>query len=138
MILLDEDLEKYLGPTYKNDIGKMRDRNQIYSDLNSIRNKYCSNKYGDIDKYVLEAEAVHKKTQEFIESINKNEIEEVKKFLGEQNLGAEAVKDSKTICLMDATSSMGKLLNQAKNTVGIMFTRAQTILKEYNIPPNCF
>ncbi len=38
MILLDEDLEKFLGPTYREDIVKMRESNNIYDSLNEKRN----------------------------------------------------------------------------------------------------
>jgi hypothetical protein len=62
----------------------------------------------------------------------------VKKFLGERNVGAACHNYSKTICCMDATGSMAALLTQAKNTVGTMFDRASTILKEAGIPADSF
>ena len=62
----------------------------------------------------------------------------VKKFLGERNKGANGNVSSRTICLMDATGSMGGLLNQAKNTVGEMFERATSILFDYKIPTDSF
>ncbi len=63
MILLDEDLEKYLGPTYREDIQKLRDSNQIYSGINVRRNEFFKKKYSDINEHVAEAEAVHKIAQ---------------------------------------------------------------------------
>ena len=35
----------------------------------------------------------------------------------------------KTLVMMDATGSMGSLINKAKNTVSIMFKRIQAILE---------
>lgn len=56
--------------------------------------------------------------------MNKQNLEMVRKFLSFYNKGAQGEKYSRTICLMDATASMGHLLNQTKNTVDKMFTRA--------------
>ena len=45
---------------------------------------------------------------------------------------------SRTIVLMDATGSMGGLLEEAKATVTTMFQQAVEILKEHNIAADCF
>jgi hypothetical protein len=47
-------------------------------------------------------------------------------------------KTDLTFILMDETGSMAGLFTQAKNTVGTIFERAQKILKDYKIDPNCF
>ena len=71
--------------------------------------------------------------------MNENQKDEIIKFLGDRNIGASiGLNTSRTICLMDATGSMGNLLNQAKNTVGTMFERASIILTESGIQADSF
>ena len=45
---------------------------------------------------------------------------------------------SRTIVLMDATASMGNLLEKAKTTVHTMFQQAVEILKQQNVDEDCF
>ena len=47
----------------------------------------------------------------FIENLNNNNINEIKKFLGETNKGAESQICSSTMILMDATGSLSTFLN---------------------------
>jgi len=138
MVLLDSELEKYLGVTYREKIDEMRKNKNTYDTLNEERNKLFEMKFVDINESVRAAKSEHLNGQKFIENLNKNEIEWIKNFLSERNIGANGLNDSRTICLMDATGSMGHLLNQAKNTVGTMFERATIILKDHGIPTDSF
>ena len=138
MVLMDSELEKYLGVTYREKIDEMRKNKNTYDTLNEERNKLFEMKFVNINESVRAAKAEHLNGQKFIENLNKNEIEWIKNFLSERNIGANGLNDSRTICLMDATGSMGNLLTQAKNTVGIMFERATVILKDHGIPTNSF
>ncbi len=138
MILLDSELEKYLGVKYRDRILEMRKNKNTYDVLNEERNKIFDIKYSSINNSVKEAKNEHNFGQNFIQNLNKHEIIAVRCFLGERNVGATGLNDSRTICLMDATGSMGNLLNQAKNTVGTMFERASLILNENSIPADSY
>ena len=60
MILLDEDLGKYLGSTYIEIIKKMRENSMLYEGLNQKRGELFKKTYSDINEYVEKAEKVHK------------------------------------------------------------------------------
>lgn len=138
MVLLDSSLEKFLGVSYIKDINEMRANKKTYETLNLKRINMFDLKYKSLNNANQEAKSEHDNGQLFIEWLKNNKLAEIKRFLGERNIGANIMNDSKTLCLMDATGSMGHLINQAKNTVAIMFDRAFTILKENGIPPNSF
>jgi len=59
-------------------------------------------------------------------------------YFVQQNKGATERRKSRTLCLMDATGSMSHLLQNAKNTVSIMFERAAAVLKEAKLPDDAF
>ena len=44
MVLLDQDLEKFIGPKYLEELKDMQDNNNLYSRLNDKRNLYFDNK----------------------------------------------------------------------------------------------
>ncbi len=138
MVLLNTDLEKYLGVDYLKVIEDIRKTKTTYNILNEKRNNSFNNKYASISKSVDEAKKEHGFGQQFIQFLNHKNIDSVKKFLGERNAGANSLADSRTMVIMDATGSMGHLLNQAKNTVVTMFERASIILKDHRIPSDSF
>jgi hypothetical protein len=45
---------------------------------------------------------------------------------------------SRTVCLMDATGSMGNLLESGKKTISLVFQRAKQVLTESGANPDCF
>jgi len=51
----------------------------------------------------------------FVEKLIKVDKEYLKKYLLSKNKGVEEIRVYKTICLMDATGSMGGLLESTKN-----------------------
>ena len=138
LVLLEDDLEKYLGTGYHEEIEQMRSKNNTYEMLNLKRNEFFEQKYVNINESVAESKKEHKFGQQFVQAIKNNELTYIKAFLGERNVGATGFTDSRTICLMDATGSMGHLLNQAKTTVGTMFERASQILTDYGYPTDSF
>jgi len=54
------------------------------------------------------------------------------------NKGKEEDTLSKIVILMDATGSMGNVIERTKQTVVEMFIRAHEILKQNKIPEDCF
>ena len=138
MILLNSNLEKYLGVEYLKEIEDMRNNKNTYKNLNIKRIDSFDKTYASIGKSVIEAKVEHDSGKKFIQFLNNKEIDSVKTFLRERNVGANSLADSRTMCLMDATGSMGHLLNQAKITVVTMFERASLILKEHGIPSDSF
>jgi len=44
MVLLNEDLEKYIGSNYLEELKEMQHNNNLYAKLNDKRNKYIHNK----------------------------------------------------------------------------------------------
>ena len=44
MVLLNQDLEKFIGPKYLEELKDMQDNNNLYSRLNEKRNLYLDNK----------------------------------------------------------------------------------------------
>ncbi|XP_065682287.1 uncharacterized protein LOC124816231 [Hydra vulgaris] len=139
MVLRDSDLEKYLGVDYLNIIYKLRNEKVFYDTLNSKRNQLYDSTYLNISVLVKEAKKEHLLEENFVKNLNNNKIDEIKAFLGERNIGStNTVITSRTICLIDATGSMGDLLNKAKVTVGTMFERAAAILNENSIAADSF
>ena len=138
MILLNSDLEKYLGVYYLIQIADMKKNRTTYEVLNKKRNELFNKKYASMNDSVKEAKEEHELGRKFIKYLNEKNVESIKKFLGERNKGVTVIGESRTICLMDATGSMGRLLNQAKNTVATMFERASAILTDNGIPPDSF
>ena len=138
LVLLDSDLEKYLGTDYLKQIEDMRKIKKTYEVLDQKRRESFNVKYAGINKCIQKAKEEHIMAQKFIEHINTKKIDLVKYFLKDRNTGASCINHSRTICLMDATGSMGNLLNQVKNTVVTMFERASIILNDHAFPPDSF
>lgn len=71
----------------------------------------------------------------------KEELKEVEKLLKEVNLGRlieSEMRQSKTLILVDATGSMSNMLSKTKNTINVMFDRAQQVLIQNGFDPNLF
>ncbi|CAF1389902.1 unnamed protein product [Rotaria sordida] len=157
MILLDHDLEKFhieksdvqdvrdgkpipARMLYKvtNAVGLTEKYDSVYDLLNAKRITFFQTQYEANRKYVEEAKKRHTAGQEFLLSLKSGDIDSIRKFLIEENKGAESTSSSRTVCLMDATHSMSHLLQKSKNTVGIMFECASAILKDNNISSDSF
>jgi hypothetical protein len=141
MVLLDEDLQKYLNVTYKKDVEAMRAHKNTYATLNDKRNLVYELKYASLGESVDELRRDHLSSLKFLEHLStpgsNYHVDEVKKFLSQQNVGSRAWRQdmvkSRIICLMDATGSMGHLLELVKLKVNEMFARAFTILRQYEM-----
>ncbi|CAF1137415.1 unnamed protein product, partial [Didymodactylos carnosus] len=154
MVLLDRDLEKFhIEKENIEDVKKGKGiltriagalhltekrYDTVYALLHDKRNCLFKTQYEANTKYVEQAKERHQAAQNFLSSLNSGEIDSVKKFLGEENKGAEGNWKSRTVCLMDATGSMVHLLYNCKHTVGTMFERASEILIDHGISSDSF
>jgi hypothetical protein len=143
MVLLDEDLQKYLNVTYKEDIEEMRKNKNTYDTLNTKRNLFYEQKYASLSENIDELKRDHIQSKQFIQHLldAENHMDAIKKFLSQQNVGStwsSGIVKSRTICLMDATGSMNHLLELVKLKVNEMFTRASTILRQYDMNGEAF
>ena len=145
MILLDKHLEKFL--IRRNEIDAVKDK--VYSSLLKPRRiEFFQSQYETNKKFVVESQRRHKRSMEFLELMTSNEKssngnskeQKIFDFFIEQNKGPDMPKlsVSKTVCVMDATGSMNRLLQKCKANVNKMFERITQILKESNLETNCF
>ena len=137
MVLLDDALEKF---TIKpEEIKTARSRAALYPLLNNKRNTYFAQKYAGRQSFVDKARIEHQHAEQFVGWLHGGvNLEKIKNYLKGKNRTAMGSHWTKTICLMDATYSMGQLLEKSKNTVGTMFERAHAVLKVNGIETNCF
>jgi hypothetical protein len=135
MILSLKDLEKYLITSKNNE--EHVDENK-YKYLNEKRNTFFNLQYAENTKYVKTFKDKHNLTTQFIQNIFKGEMDLVKNFILKENEGGETKASSKTLILMDATSSMDLLLEQTKKTLETMFQRVSDVLKEANFSSDSF
>ena len=135
MILSLRDLEKYL--IRPEDLAKHND--DMYNFLNEKRNTYFNLQYAENTKYVEQIKNKHNLTSEFIENIYKNEMNSVKSFILNENIGLDELQcENKTLFLIDATTSMNLLISHTKQTLETMFQRVSYILKENNFSYKSF
>ena len=157
MILLDQSLEKFLISLEDIEnvkIGKplhirVWDRVKslgtsrtltIYEMLCKKRDYTFQTNYEENKKYIESARQKHKDGKQFLANLIAGNKNEVRTFLVTENKGPESEtnRPSRTICLMDATGSMGHLLNKAKNAVDNMFERYTQVLKDKNFNAHTF
>ncbi|CAF5077872.1 unnamed protein product, partial [Rotaria sp. Silwood1] len=133
MVLLNKDLEWILGSAWNEELKKI-EVSHLYKVLNQARSKLYESKCGAKGLGIEQCKREHTKSKEFLRSLLEGEMKMIKTFLHEQNRGANLIPDcSRTVLLMDATSSMSSLLSAAKDTVCTMFERASAILEALKI-----
>ncbi|CAF3939411.1 unnamed protein product [Rotaria sp. Silwood1] len=138
MVLLNKDLEWILGSAWNEELKKI-EVSHLYKVLNQARSKLYESKCGAKGLGIEQCKREHTKSKEFLRSLLEGEMKMIKTFLHEQNRGANLIPDcSRTVLLMDATSSMSSLLSAAKDTVCTMFERASAILEALKIPSDSF
>ncbi|CAF0944002.1 unnamed protein product [Brachionus calyciflorus] len=139
LVLMDEDLEKFFGTSYKVDLENMLQNSLVYKSLNEQRNRCFDKQTESIQKAIQNVQSDHKISENFLDELFKENLDYVKNFLIEKNKGSVLeIKRSKTICLMDATGSMGHLLDQVKNTICVMFDRTIRVLEQNDLPIDSF
>ena len=134
MVLSEKALEKYLIQPEN----ILNNAHNQYDYLNKKRNTFFKLQYAENTKYVETIKEKHKLATQFIDSINKEDIESIKAFLLGENKGIETEAESKTLILMDATGSMFHLLDKTKKTLEVMFKRVCEVLEENMISSNSF
>ncbi|CAM9117607.1 unnamed protein product, partial [Ectocarpus fasciculatus] len=134
-VLLDSDLAKYQIDEHV--IAKMRADGVYYAELDRYRGEYFAKQYPDDMKYVDDIRADHLDSMKFVGClIDKANNDFIRNYLLKRNIfvGVEDGNDSsRTMVLMDGTSSMTSLIDKAKNKVNVMFARANDILTELGL-----
>lgn len=137
MVLCEEELEMFgLRP---NDVQRMQRTHSLYSTIHERRTALFERRFPESLDYMGLIKTDHDKAQSFIENLQENQSIAVKSFLVEHNSipFSEMIK-SRTICLMDATGSMGDLLTKCKATVAKMFERAHRVLGDAGLEEGLF
>ncbi|CAF3125798.1 unnamed protein product [Rotaria sp. Silwood2] len=110
----------------------------IYEFLYERRNNLLKIKYDINKEYIYYAKEKHYIAKKFLSNLISGNIDFVKDFLFHENKGVEGSYISRTICLIDASSSMYCLLHKCKKTVDIMLERISEILKCFNLTSDLF
>jgi len=106
--------------------------------ISDCRNHAHDARYKEETAHIAELRAEHGLALQFLEKLRAGDSEHVRKFLVLHNTGPSMDVQSRTICLMDATGSMSKLLFKAKNTVKIVYARLCDLLAAGNYSPGVF
>ena len=137
MVLLLSELEKF--GILEKQVKEMISTEKIYDTLHERRVDFFDAKFPESIRYVDEIKSDHQKAQSFVRHLIDGQLSNVKEYLVSQNMSPYCEEVcSRTICLMDATGSMSKLLQLSKNTVQTMFKRAYAVLEKENVPPGSF
>ena len=110
----------------------------MYSYLDKKRNEFFSKQYNENTKYIDSIKEKHIKSSKFLEDIFKQNLNEVRDFLIQENKGVQIESNSKTLILMDATASMYYLLEKTKKVLVTMFERVSEVLDENGLSENSF
>ncbi|UJR19037.1 hypothetical protein I4U23_022168 [Adineta vaga] len=134
MILLDKNLEQFLGSNWKNELHSISPSSH-YETINRARNvlyeNKCSAKHLSVEQY----KHGHRASKQFLNSLYKGNMEDIKKFLTKQNLGQCIVANpSRTIVLIAATLSLSPLLSFMKDIIHTLFDHVSDILAEKRLP----
>ncbi|EAR88867.2 helicase carboxy-terminal domain protein (macronuclear) [Tetrahymena thermophila SB210] len=140
-VLLDQDLQKIIGPGYEKALNDMRDSDNFYQKLNEYRKKREDQEYDNKNKFIEKIKKDHYEGQKFVSAMLDQNEAFIKVFLANKNKGTNDIPNViRILCLIDGTASMGPLLNKAKTTVSEIFERSCLIIKntKINIPEDCF
>ena len=128
MVLVLEELEKF-GIREK-ELRVMKNTGSYYSTLNAKRCQHFERQYPESLRFMGCIKEAHDASVTFLNDILRKRTRSIHAFLLKNNkapiLDAGRVR---TLCLLDATGSMGSLLLKAKNTVQEMFRRLEKVLE---------
>jgi hypothetical protein len=133
MILKRESLDKYL--VKDDELNNAIATKTLIEYLNAKREEYYDLHNGTVANRVKESGEAHHESMKFIDSLLKNNSNDIVNFLLKQNRGGGVVLNG-TMILMDATGSMSHLLNGAKAMVATMFKRTFDLLADHKLPPS--
>eukprot|EP00035_Acanthoeca_spectabilis_P015561 m.311601 g.311601 ORF g.311601 m.311601 type:complete len:3639 (+) comp16386_c0_seq3:125-11041(+) len=111
---------------------------QKFQYISECRNRTFDVKYAEETSHIDELKDENTQAFKFVEHLRKRDAKYVREFLEARNVGAGSDVKSRTICLMDATGSMWNLLQKAKNTVSIVYSRLFDLLTEHGYPAGVF
>ena len=140
LILLDSELES-IQITAKM-IVEFEAKSERYTVIDKMRKQAFNASYSIAMSYVDSIKQNHEESQDFLQALYRSDINVVREFINKRNnsgissanCSAGDCSVSRTICLMDATGSMGGLLAQVKMTVQTMFERAHAVLEDAGYP----
>ncbi|CAL6013558.1 Helicase-related_protein [Hexamita inflata] len=132
LVLQDIDLQKYGLRTKQ--IETMKDQAKLHSTIDPLRQAYFDNKYPERIRNKQQILESHNRTGTYVKALFGKDQEAVKKHLIFENRGYGVDQSkSKTLILLDATGSMGEVIEKTKNTIKTMFTNAYKVMKDNNV-----
>ncbi|KAL4505987.1 hypothetical protein ABPG72_013748 [Tetrahymena utriculariae] len=136
MVLRQDSLQAYLKT--EDDQKKIDKLDEIYEILNRNRQVNFENDFRSNLEYNQKTSITsHKQSENFLNFLKDRNLQEVKKYLLQLNLGPKE-KTFKTLIAMDITGSMSSLITQTKNTIQTTFEQTRDILKQKGYDPQCF
>ena len=135
LILLDSELESIEITAEM--IVEFEAKSERYTVIDKMRKRTFNTSYSTAMTYVDTIRKSHEESQNFLRALYVSDISAVRDFINKKNnscMSPESDLVSRTICLIDATGSMGGVLDQVKMTVQSMFERAHTILEDEGYP----
>ena len=136
MILLESELEFILGPDWKSILKRksVQEKMLVLDTQRSVEcNAVCSAKLCAVKQYI----EGHNKAFNFLRQLAMGKVD--CEFILAENKGVTVVPETcRTIILMDATGSMGRLLAACKDTIFTVFERASNILEDRSLPSDAF
>ncbi|KAL4480352.1 hypothetical protein ABPG74_020868 [Tetrahymena malaccensis] len=136
MVLKQDSLQGFLKT--EEDQKKIQRLDEIYEILDKNRQVNFENDFKSNLEYNQKTSITsHKQSEHFLNFLKDCNLQEVKKYLLQLNLGPKE-KTFKTLIAMDITGSMGSLITQTKNTIQTTFEQTRDILKQKGYDPQCF
>lgn len=112
------------------DLPRMKARKELYTTIDAKRNALFERNKHHFLKGAGVAKEAHLTTVRFSSMFQEQRFEAFESQLQLYNPLPPSTASGKTLVLMDATGSMGDVLESAKNTVGEMFKRTYEILRD--------
>ena len=136
MVLCEEELEEL--KLSAQDLESIRTGGAGYEFISGKRHEAFNNMYLNAQVFVDAKADMHRESQEFMQHLYSGNIKEVKKFIAERNFCniSTSSEVSYTLCLIDATGSMGGVIDSTKTCVSVMFERAHAVLNSQGVTGN--
>ena len=142
LVLRARDLKEVYGVDAER-VKKMRADGAFYDELHKMRCEHFKTEYqGLTDQIKSFQETCHTPSVQLLQWVvhaRPGGVREAKKLLMLFNETSSAkITHSKTVILMDATGSMGGLINGVKATINKLFSGLKGVLQNNSLDPNCF
>eukprot|EP01084_Bolivina_argentea_P258927 436713_1 len=136
LLLIDEELEKF--DITKEEIKTAIDDAKLYDLIDNKRRIEFAKEYTQTSNRIQTALEIHQNGEAFLNALHTNNVSKIKQDLVSYNLGPSAPNTMKVAICVDATGSMGSLLDKTKEKIRLMFKRIREILKDNDMDPNSF